>query len=91
MDSQQAVELGQHAMLTALTLCAPLLLVGLGVGLFSGLLQTVTQIHDPSLSLIPKILGVGAAVLICLPWLVDRLLIYTHDLWSQAPSMLGGG
>ncbi len=91
MDAQQAVDLGQQAMLTALVLSAPILLAGLAIGLLCGLLQTVTQVHDQSLSLVPKILGVGIVVLFCLPWLIDRLMIYSQDLLTQAPLLLGRG
>ncbi len=90
MNAQEAAEMGQQALWTALILSAPVLLAGLTIGLFTGFLQTVTQVHDPALSLIPKIIGVGCVVLFCLPWLLDRLLAYSHDLLGAVP-VLGGG
>lgn len=91
MDVQHAIDLGQEALLTALLLSAPALAVGLAIALVCGFLQAATQIQDQSLSLVPKLVGVGLAVLFCLPWLVDRLLTYTHDLLANVPASIGGG
>ncbi|MFO0904556.1 MAG: flagellar biosynthetic protein FliQ [Pirellulales bacterium] len=91
MDVQQAIDLGQQTLWTVFILSAPVLLAGLGIGLVCGLFQTVTQIHDQSLSMVPKILGVGLVVFLCLPWLLDRLLLFTQELFAQAPTLLGGG
>ncbi len=91
MEPHQAVELGQQALWTALQLSAPALLTGLALALLLGVLQTMTQVQDPTLSLVPKIVGVVIVVVFCLPWLVDRLVAYSHDLITQVPHMLGGG
>jgi len=91
MDVQQAIDVGQQTLLTVFLLSAPILLAGLGIGLACGLFQTVTQVHDQSLSMVPKIFGVGLVVFFCLPWLLDRILIYTQELFARAPSLVGGG
>ncbi len=86
-----AVELGQQTVWIALLLSAPILLAGLAIGLLCGVAQTLTQVHDPSLSLAPRILGVGVVVLVGLPWLFERLLDFSREVLSQAPTLAGGG
>jgi len=91
MSTEWAVELGQQTVLIALLLSAPILLDGLAIGLICGLGQALTQVHDPSLSLAPRILGVGLVVLVGLPWLIERLVDFSRDVLSQSPMMAGGG
>jgi flagellar biosynthetic protein FliQ len=90
-NMERAIELGQQTIWISLLLSAPILLAALAIGLLCGLAQTLTQVHDPSLSLAPRILGVGVVVLIGLPWLFERLLDFSRDLLSQTPLLTGGG
>jgi flagellar biosynthesis protein FliQ len=90
MDAQQAVDLTREAMLTALTLGAPLLLVALAVGLVVGLLQTLTQVQDQTISFVPKIVAVVAAIGFCLPWLIQRLVEYSQLLMANIPATIMG-
>lgn len=91
MEPFQAVELGQQALWTALVLSAPALLVALLLSTGMGLLQTMTQVQDPTIALVPKVVGVAAVVVFCLPWIVERLVTYSHELISQVPHLVGGG
>ncbi|MFM7072221.1 MAG: flagellar biosynthetic protein FliQ [Planctomycetota bacterium] len=91
MGTEWAIELGQQTVWIALLLSAPILLAGLAIGLVCGLAQALTQVHDPSLSLAPRILGVGVVVLVGLPWLIERLLEFSRDILSQSPLLAGGG
>ena len=90
MNAEQAVDLTREAMLTALTLGAPLLLVALGVGLVVGLLQTLTQVQDQTISFVPKIVAVVAAIGLCLPWLLQRLVEYSQLLIANIPTTIMG-
>lgn len=85
MDSQFAIDLSREALWTALMLGGPLLLVAVVVALAIGILQAVTQIQDPTLTVVPKIVAVVAAVGLCLPWLVQRMVEYAQPLFSRAP------
>ena len=90
MDAAQAIDLTREAMLTALTLGAPLLLVALAVGLVVGLLQTLTQVQDQTISFVPKIVAVLAAIGFCLPWLIQRLVEYSQGLITNIPMTIMG-
>jgi flagellar biosynthesis protein FliQ len=88
MDTQFAIDLSREALTTALILGAPLLLVALAVALVVGLLQALTQIQDQTLAFVPKIVAVLVAAGFCLPWLVQRMVEYSHTLLSSNPLVL---
>lgn len=91
MEPQQAIDLGREAMSIALLVSAPILLVGIGVGLLIGLLQALTQIQDQTLSFVPKILAMLTAFAIGLPWLIQRMVEYSGTLISNIPRVVLGG
>jgi flagellar biosynthesis protein FliQ len=82
MTQQLAIELCKNAIWTALLVAAPMLLVGLAVGIIVSLFQSVTQIHEMTLTFIPKILGVVVVLILTLPWLMNVLLSYTANLFT---------
>ena len=85
MDPQDAINLTQQAMLTALLLGAPVLLAGVVVGLLIGLAQALTQIQDQTVAFVPKIVAMVAVLILCLPWLVQKLVEYSGDLIANIP------
>ena len=88
MEPQTAIDLGREAMSMALLVSAPVLLVGIGVGLLIGLLQALTQIQDQTLSFVPKILAMLTAFAIGLPWLIQRMVEYSGTLISNIPRVV---
>ena len=91
MDPQDAIDLGREAIITALMIGSPVLLVGVVIGLLIGLVQAVTQIQDQTLSFVPKIIAMIGALAICLPWLLERMMEYSQDLITNIPSVVLGG
>jgi flagellar biosynthetic protein FliQ len=91
MDAQQSVDIGREALMTALVLGAPVLLVGLIVALVVGLLQALTQIQDQTISFISKLVAMVVALGLCLPWLVERMVVYSQGLISNIPQTIVGG
>ena len=91
MNPQDAITLTQEAMLTALILSAPLLLVGMAVGLLIGLAQALTQVQDQTVSFVPKIVAMVAALIFCLPWLIQRMVEYSEVLFTNIPKTISGG
>ena len=73
-------------MLVTLLLSAPMLGFGLIVGLLVSIFQAVTQINEMTLTFIPKILAVAAALAIFLPWIVNTLVDFTVNLLNQLPN-----
>lgn len=84
MEISQALDLAREALLTALIISAPVLAAGLVVGLIISLAQTVTQLHDQTLNIVPKIVAMGAAAALILPWLAHQLLEYTQSSFAAS-------
>jgi flagellar biosynthetic protein FliQ len=91
MDAQAAVDLGREALSTAMIVGAPLMLVGVVVGLLVGLVQALTQIQDQTVSFVPKLVMMGLVLVLCLPWLIQRMVTYSEDLITNIPRTLLGG
>jgi len=91
MDAQSAVDLAREALSTALVVGAPVLLVGVVVGLLIGLVQALTQVQDQTVSFVPKIVAMTLVLVICLPWLIQRMVTYSEDLITSIPRTLMGG
>jgi flagellar biosynthetic protein FliQ len=91
MDSLDAIDLGREAIITALLIGSPVLIVGAAVGLLIGLIQALTQIQDQTISFVPKILAMVAALGICLPWLIQKMMEYSEDLIRNIPTVIMGG
>lgn len=80
MNSDSVITLGNEALLVTVAIAAPLLLSALAVGLLVGLFQAATQINEVTLSFIPKLLALVAALYLAGPWLLTILLDYTTRL-----------
>ena len=81
MDSSQAVDLCRQALLLAAMLAAPALIASAVVGLFSGLLQTLFQVQDQSITFVPKLIVCGAVLLVCMPWMFARMIDFAQQLF----------
>ena len=91
MDAQDAINLTQQAMFTALLLGAPILLAGVLVGLLIGLAQALTQIQDQTVAFVPKIVAMVGILILCLPWLVHKMVEYSEVLITNIPKTILGG
>jgi len=83
MSLDQATGLIQHTLILALILSAPMLCIGLIVGVLVSLFQAVTQIQEQTLTFIPKITAMVAAAILLMPWISQRLLTYTTILFGS--------
>ena len=74
MNLDQAVDLVRNTLLLALLVAAPMLIVGMLVGIFVSLAQAVTQIQEQTLTFIPKIVAMIASAIVLMPWMSHRLM-----------------
>jgi flagellar biosynthetic protein FliQ len=79
MSPEYIVKLGQDTMLLVLHVAGPT------VSIF----QAVTQIHEMTLTFIPKMLAVAAVLTVLLPWTLRRLMDFTINLYSSIPTIIG--
>jgi flagellar biosynthetic protein FliQ len=82
------IDLSRDAIITALMIAAPMLLIALGVGLLVSVIQSVTQIQEQTLAFVPKLILVGGAFIVGLPWLLQVLIRYTTQLIRSIPAMV---
>lgn len=68
MDTSQVVQIGRDLLLTALVLSLPAIAASLIVGLCISILQTVTSVQEQTLTFAPRIIAVGAVLIVTLPW-----------------------
>ena len=80
---ETAIELSRGALSTALELALPVMVVGLAVGVIVSVFQAMTQVHDQTLSFIPKILAMVAVILLLLPWFLKVMEGYTRTVFEQ--------
>lgn len=88
MTSMDAVTLGQHAVTMTLLLSAPLLIVGMIVGLAVAIFMATTQIQEMTLTFVPKITAVMMALLFFSSWMLIRMTDYTRNLILSIPDLI---
>ena len=87
MDPSMAVDIGRQALWITILISGPILIAGLSIGLLIGVFQAVTQIHEMTLTFIPKILVMVTVFLAMLPWMLIQLLDYTASLFNLIPQI----
>lgn len=85
MSISDALELGRNALWIALVTSAPILLIGLGVGLLISLIQAVTQLQEQTLTFVPKIAAMIVAAALFVPWIADQMVTYTVEMLGSLP------
>ena len=81
--------ISKEALIVTLLVSAPLLAAGLVVGVLVSVLQAVTQIQEMTLTFVPKILAVSAALFLFLPWMLTTLVEYLQRTLQSIPSVVG--
>ena len=86
MSPDFVIGFGRQAIELCLMMALPMLGVGLGVGVTVSILQAATQIQEQTLTFIPKILAMFLALLVALPWLIERMTTFTRDVFLNIPT-----
>lgn len=85
MDPQAALTMGQNALFLILTVAAPVLGVVLAVGLIVSLFQAITQIHEATLSFVPKLIAAIAVFAIAGPWMLSTMVEFIRSTILSIP------
>jgi flagellar biosynthesis protein FliQ len=88
VDISHAIVWSREALRMSLLLGGPLLAAAFVVGLLVNIGQTLTQLHEPVVGLIPRIAAVTAVLLLILPWLLTRWVSFAVELIESIPSLL---
>lgn len=88
MEPTLVVDIGRQALVVVLLIAGPLLIAGLIVGLLVGVFQAVTQIHEMTLTFIPKILAIIGMLFFLLPWMILKLINFVMNLFNSIPALI---
>lgn len=83
MDSAEVINIGREALWVAIMVGAPVLIVALLVGLIIGVLQAATSVQEMSLSFIPKLLAMAAAIAIFGEWQMTIMIDYFRRIFEK--------
>lgn len=88
MSGDMAIQIGRDALMMVMLVSAPMLGLGLVIGVLVSIFQATTQIQEQTLAFIPKILAVFVAVLVFGPWMLSLMVDYTRMLFLNLPQMI---
>ncbi len=85
MTPETVISLAKEGVMLTLIVSAPMLVLGLIVGLAISVFQAVTSISEMTLTFIPKILAVFMGMLFFAPWMIEKMTSYTTKLINNLP------
>jgi len=83
MNASDVFGIGNQAIMVALQIGAPVMLLALGVGLVISILQALTQIQEMTLTFVPKILVIFVSLLVLMPFMLSTLVDFTQSLFTR--------
>jgi flagellar biosynthetic protein FliQ len=89
MTDSTVLDIALQTMVVAFKLALPILLPALVIGFAISVVQSMTQIQEFALAFVPKLMGVGIALLVSGNWMLHTLVAFTQDHFERIPSMLG--
>ena len=88
MSVEMITDMMQDALFLILKTSAPLLIISLVIGLIVSIFQTVTSIQEQTLTFVPKIIAVFAAMILCGSWMLNNMTELVERLWSNFSTYL---
>jgi flagellar biosynthesis protein FliQ len=88
MSEMMIIDLGRKTLMMVLILSGPMLILSLVVGLIVSIFQAATQINEMTLTFIPKLVAMGLALLVFLPWMLQLFKGFFVELLEMIPTML---
>jgi flagellar biosynthesis protein FliQ len=87
MTQDYIVHLFREAFYTLMIVSMPTLLVSLIVGLVISVFQAATSIQEATLTFVPKMIIMAVIIVLTLPWILDVMMSFTTNLFSQIPAL----
>lgn len=88
MTPEFVIGFGRQAIELCLMMSLPMLVVGLSVGIIVSVIQAATQIQEMTLTFIPKIVSMFIALLVALPWLMEKMITFTKTVFINIPNYI---
>ena len=89
MSGELVIQIGQEALLIVMIVAAPMLGLGLIIGLMVSVFQATTSIQEQTLAFIPKIIAVFVAILIFGPWMLRIMVEFFSGIFISLPARIG--
>lgn len=80
MDAADVLDIARDSMIVVFKVSGPIMLAGLIIGLVISLFQALTQIQEPTIAFVPKILVVFVVFLLSMPFMLSTLIAFTQQL-----------
>ena len=90
MTVEGVAEIASSALALILKVSMPVLLVSLCIGLLVSIFQTVTSIQEQTLTFVPKIIGIFVAIILLAPWMMNSMVEFMIQLWSNFSLYVSG-
>ena len=87
LDSSYVIDIAREAVWITVLVSAPLLLLGLFVGILIGVIQAATQINEMTLSFIPKLMALAFAIFVFVSWQIGTLVDYFKQIFEIIPTL----
>ena len=88
MTPEFVVGFARQSIELALMISLPMLGIGLIVGVAVSIVQAATQIQEMTLSFIPKIVSIFVALLLSFPWIMDKMITFTQNVFLNIPNYI---
>jgi flagellar biosynthesis protein FliQ len=88
MDEGKVLEVSRHALEMILIIGGPVLIVGLVVGVIVSIFQAATQVNEPTLSFLPKMVAMFATFFVLGSWMLSVMTDYITTLWGSIPNLI---
>ncbi|RAI13117.1 MAG: EscS/YscS/HrcS family type III secretion system export apparatus protein [Candidatus Melainabacteria bacterium] len=88
MEQDIVITLLQKMFVLILEISTPVLLVGIVVGLTVSIFQTITQIQESTLTIVPKIIAGVIALIVLMPWMMSLVIQTTNEFFDMIPGLI---
>ena len=83
MTTAEVITIAKDALYTIIITATPILLISLVIGLVISIFQTVTSIQEQTMTFVPKIIGIFLGLMLLGGWMLENMVTYMEDLWSN--------
>ena len=88
MEQDIVITLLQKMFVLILEISTPVLLVGIVVGFTVSIFQTITQIQESTLTIVPKIIAGVIALIVLMPWMMSLVIQTTNEFFDMIPGLI---
>ncbi len=88
MTPEFVITIARKALETMLTVSLPILLTSLTIGVIVSVFQAVTQIHEQTLTFVPKVVATFLALLIFGSWMISKMVDFTIEIYQNIPNWI---